>query len=388
MIKLDLMVLSVMLAAACSACTQAASPPAPPPIETTSAPTAVANCHTGPNLQDPFLAHVHVLQPNFSPTSHNQSPPIDNSAVLNQDVGADLTAAFNAAPPSFQRQLCKLDGIYIDPTGCSGNDPTTCNLSDTDIANHSWGYRKYTSTGSTGEYIAVSLALWKNDPKQPWSCPGSQKVCSPPFHIYKTRLIQALLPMLSKKAGDLPKHTKAIPNDNALTVLATLAHETGHVLWWDTFVVPGKPTTHNTTTFCKALYPQGNWQNSVVDIPTNRWIAFGQTRNILHADISTVQFYYDELNLPQAGAALHNKIYSSKNWASGLAAFSPDEDFVESFELYVLVSAKTPLTSSQIQINGAGGPYLDDIPASLTKSSILGQKLQCFGPLPQRIPSR
>ncbi len=386
--KLNLAVLSVILAA-CSACTQAASPAAPPPTQTSSAPTAIAYCDTGPNPQDPFLAHVHVLQPNFSPTSHDQSPPIDNSAVLNQDVAAELTAAFNAAPSSFQQQLCKLDGIYIDPTGCTSNDPTTCNLTDADIANHSWGYRKYTSTGSTGEYIAVSLALWKNDPKQPWSCPDPQKVCAPPFHIYKTRLILALLPILSKKAGDLPKHTKAIPKDDTLTVLATLAHETGHVLWWHTFVVPGKLTTHNTATFCAALYPQGKWQNVAVDIPQNRWLAFGQARNIDHgADISAVQSDYDGGNLPQAGADLHNKIYHSKKWASGLAAFSPDEDFVESFELYVLVSAKTPLTSSQIQINGAGGPYLDDIPADLTKASILGQKLKCFGPLPQRSPPR
>jgi hypothetical protein len=170
-----------------------------------------------------------------------------------------------------------------------------------------------------------------------------------------------------------------------------LAHEYGHVLWWDTFVQPpGSVTTINTGNFCPALYPNGKWENAVVDVPSNpRWIYFGRTRNLNNnSPISIIRSDYQTGEPFKAGDDFHNKVYHTGRWASALAAFSPDEDFVESFQLYVLIWANPPLTSAQVQNNGkSGGPFLDDVPANLTKSSVLGQKLQCFGPLPLRIPT-
>src|SRR5215510_4443848 len=98
------------------------------------------------------LNPVSFLVPGYSPQPpYNTSPTIDTTHSPNSDIQSDLTAAFKAAPPSFKQQLCSLDAVYINPTGCSGYDPSTCNVSDQEIAEYSWGYRGNPS----GRYIAI-----------------------------------------------------------------------------------------------------------------------------------------------------------------------------------------------------------------------------------------
>ena len=107
-------------------------------------------------------------------------------------------------------------------------------------------------------------------------------------------------------------------------------------------------------------------------------------------------------NYPEAGDLLH-AIYSGQQldgtnaqngrWASALAAFSTDEDFVETFQLFVLMHAQTqpqvpvsgPLQNLRVIIYGSkknvGGhvvPYADDVPATFNSKQELMRKSGCF----------
>jgi hypothetical protein len=62
-----------------------------------------------------------------------------------------------------------------------------------------------------------------------------------------------------------------------------------------------------------------------------------------------------------------------------LASFSPDEDFVETFQLFVLMHAKPPLQHLRVRIPGTRKqPYLDDIPFTFNQKPELVRKSGCF----------
>jgi hypothetical protein len=340
---------SPLIFAACIiALTLFGCPPPPTALRLAGAPVCDASGNLNPV---PFLA-----QP-FTPGEPYDQSPQPDLAPINGDIQSDLTAAFNAAPPFFKAQLCGLKGIYVNQKGCTGYDPSTCNLSDSDIAANSWGFRKY-PTGE--EYIAISLGLWKNDASNPWPCPGSQRICAPPFQTYQTRLLGTLLKTLAPSVPPNPHPPQFVnvsPNTGAMSVLATLAHEFGHIYWYDAFVIdpstgapnPGGPAV--TTRFCGGtFYPPGSWSRAV-DVPLKRFIEFGQLRDQpAGSEILQVQSSLGRGDFPHAGDHLHN-IYANGRWASALAAFSPDEEFVEIFELFVLTNAN-PSETWQVQIYG------------------------------------
>ena len=359
-----------------------AYPPLPPP--SAPPPTLAAQvCDANGNLNDvPFL-----MEPFKQGPPYDGDPQPDPNAPINPEIQSDLVVAFKTAPQSFRDQLCKLNRIFISRAGCSSSDPNTCTLTDDQIAYNSWGFRE----PDGDKYIAISLGLWKPDPEDP--CPSPRRVCAPRFQKYHTRLVRALLdqtadkdlnpPLIAKPRDPTPPSFNVSPDLPALSVLASLAHEYGHVLWWETFVQPpGATSVSNTVNFCGGdFYPSGSWQGIRVDIPPGRWIGFG--------DIRPQPSGSDVSNLPHslrwgdfAGAARSlSRIYASGRWASALAAFSPDEDFVETFELSVII--KAGLQTSSVSL-GHGLPGIGILPVN--PASPLGKKLQCFGPLPR--PSR
>jgi hypothetical protein len=144
----------------------------------------------------------------------------------------------------------------------------------------------------------------------------------------------------------------------AMSVLAVLAHEFGHVYWFDSFVpTPGGSFAN---TFCGGIfYRDGNWKGSPVSFPpplpsADRFVFFGDTSP------------YSGSRVPGLPGTLHS-IYGGGNWASVLAAFSPVEDFVETFQLSVLKRGGL----AGLRINSAS-----IIPVST--GSWLDWKLSCF----------
>jgi hypothetical protein len=375
----------------------------PPPQGGVAAPLlrAAAVCSL-----DTFLSKVHYLaqtSPPFSlPSSGFQkAPPIDATPVSNANIRQDLTEAFNAAPDFFKNQLCSLTGIYIDRTGCSSYDPRTCAVTPADAL---WAFRAFDSTGhSVGEFIGTWLGLW-------------QQGRAPILHTYETARLQNLLNWTSSNP---PAADFADPDTSAMTMLAVLAHEVGHIFWYDAFVVQadGKPNPGGAADFSHfcggAFYTpsvtpgsvrEGSWL-APPTISATRWVSFGDPRNYHKTDDIDMTKLVADLNrrrpnYPEAGDLLH-AVYSGQQldgtnaqngrWASALAAFSTDEDFVETFQLFVLMHAQpqaqasAPLKNLRIVIYGsqknvAGRvvPYADDVPANFNSKPELMRKSSCF----------
>jgi hypothetical protein len=325
--------------------------------------------------------NVHFLVEPFIPGDYSKDPQID-PAPVDSDILADLTAAFNAAPPFFKDQLCSLNAIFISRHGCTGYDPSTCNLRDNEVADNSWGFRE----PDGDKYIGISLGLWNNT-----GCQGTRRICAPLFQTYQTRLLRALLDRTAQDklptlpAGyELPTNFASptvSPNTSAMSVLATLAHEFGHIYWWHNFVQPPGSEHANPApaAFCGGnFYPAGRWEGAIVDVPPNRWVPFGYIAQPTSPYVAPLAGLLASRSYGNVGENLH-QIYHSGRWASALAAYSPDEDLVETFELYVLVNANPGLQTLTVNV----GNHSDDLLRNINPNSELCRKLRSFGALPQ-----
>src|SRR5438477_3457057 len=308
-----------------------ATPPPPPPVATGPGGPAPRACTTSD-----LLSRVSFLKIPFNPQV-NFSPTPDENLVVDGYFYNNFKDAYEIAPQRFKNQLCDLSYIFIDPSGCA--QPKTCALSDDQVVTHSWGLRGY-QDGDTGKYIATSSALWQNG--------GSAPVLSE----YETRRLRTLLPKLSQNAvhWNYKPDYASTPDTPGLAVLASLAHEFGHVFWYDAFVSQRGGQVDKLDSFCKEqnnkykrCYPPGSWRKSILLPPPSgkRWIDFGETRNTHNPDyITNLTSDMDDGNFDLSAEDIH-LILQSPNLVSILAAFSPDEDFVETEQLKVISDSNT-----------------------------------------------
>jgi hypothetical protein len=162
--------------------------------------------------------HVYVLKSGFtpdiyynpSPTSAkpSYSPPTTDGtiSISGSAMAADLSNAFLQAPPFFQQQLCSLDGVYINTTGCvnfgalnicvdsSGNPLSNAQVAALATVN-SWGFREQPRQfapntapplGHYGRYISISAAPWG-------SAMSTSPNYAPRYSGYEKSLLQQLL---------------------------------------------------------------------------------------------------------------------------------------------------------------------------------------------------
>jgi hypothetical protein len=295
--------------------------------------------------------HVTMLPPRFNPTAANATPV--SAGPIPPRVRADLTAAFNLAPPFFQRQLCGLDGVFIAPKG-----------------QDSWGYR---NIQDGKRYLALSMTLWNNG--RP-----------PSFSAYEDQVAQRLL-----HGWNGLKHLRKASADDApeITVLAALAHEFGHILFYDIFVNP-RGSAPNYSAFCDGTFFSQSWQ-ALPNLAIT-WRSYGDV--VGAHKIGDVQIQEILNALPKHRLALHlgpgpllRRLLGlvgagpdnlGGRWASLFAAFSPDEDFVETFKLFVLRNSKAPLQSLELRIPVEGAIVTEDIPGQCRQRPVLMAKLSCF----------
>jgi hypothetical protein len=367
----------------CVACQQAQVPPPPPGSPGLRAQvSALQECNAlSPpinNGNDFVQNKVYFLLSGFDPTLKYPlySAPQAGSSVAGSKYATDFINAFNDAPPYFQKQLCNLTKIFVNLNQCTPN----C-ANDQVIINNSWGFREqpnqyapgqFPPPGGPGKYIATSAGLWN----------GVTHV--PAFHDYETLLLNNLL---RKWPGTTrPFFSAASPNDGPeITVLAALAHEYGHVLWYEIFrPTPGGPYDFS---FCSGNFYSGSWRTVN---PPPQWRFFGDPSPDLHLNgDAQIQQILNAVhpppgsppNLLLAGLLIHQIFFINDSWASLFASFSPDEDFVETFKFAILTSpmAKYPLQSLKINIPIGGLTITDDIPNTLSKRAELTKKIACFG---------
>jgi hypothetical protein len=346
MIRAALLLCAGLLTAMCIAC---AAPPQPVagggvPVALTTWPLASCDART-------FADSVRTLPDSFDPTHTDTDPP--QGGVLDQDIHDDLQTAFGAAPSFLQTRLCGLNGVYVTPTA-------------------SWGYR---NSVNKQRYVAIPAALWSE---------GTAARRTPKsYKDYENDIVRGLLPSW---AGLQYQPDPGGPaNSGITTILAALAHEVGHVLWYDIYV-PTPRTAMQPGNFCNGKFYTESWDDLGDTPPSNRWRKFGLVSGAHKSNDVQID---DIKNAPpgQRGKKVaviyrtHGTPAPRGRWANLFAAFSPEEDFVETFKLFVLQRANNdpnhPLhLKAKIKENGVS--IIRDIPGTLSQRPVLQRKLACF----------
>lgn len=341
------------------------------PAPTLGGPTRLSSVSCGPS--DDLLDHIHYT--NFMPVYPFTTEPSSSLGApqVDPDIQRDLAAAFVANSAFSRNELCTLDGIFINTAQCSSYSPSSCStMQDTDIGANSWGFR----TPSNHKYVAISLGLWRGNQCPPGS---GQTICAPSFTEFHRRLDKALLDKTAGMPGSIkPPTFQASADTSGLTVLAAVAHERGHIYWWEKFIQPPGSTPTNlvtlAATFCSGMiYPRGEWQGAPVRLPQGRYVQFGHLNaNSPIAPLPTLL----RSGRPTDVDAVIGGIYDGGQYPSLLAAYSPDEDFVESFELSVLRNAG--LRDVTVNVAGTDRPILHGGLADMRGAEA---KLRCFDAL-------
>jgi hypothetical protein len=369
----SILLLSVLIfAGLCSACTQSPSP------------TSGLSCN--------FVANIQVLKPGYFPypTSNHYSPPtnlvnIQQNYQLRTQISGDLSQAFSNAPQRVQDDLCALTGVFIDSSSCLNGDVNNCQ-NVTNAFPVSWGYRSSDNQDRGKMYIAIPGTLWA----------GSANAM--PLSVYE----QTVLSNFARKAGNsswgttphpFPTISSATPDASWAAVLAALSHELGHVKFNFTIHPMGtsgrnykfaalQPCSTGTSSSIPDFFSGWSYGNNPKKlIPEDTWRQFSDQKSddngtvVDHSMAPTLNDFRNSANDPNQ---LLYTLYTGTNqpWASFWGAWSPDEDFVETYVLYALSANVQHL---YISING-NTPY--DIISGVSGRLALQNKVKCVANLP------
>jgi hypothetical protein len=300
--------------------------------------------------------------------------PIATAQPLTSAEQTDLSNAYCNASEAFRRQLDNIDYVFVDAGACgTKGDPGTCTgLTGAQALGVGWGQRA--RAGYT--QIGIPAGLW----------PTGQ--AAGPYPSYESDLLDKLVPW-SLSTDQLKFSAPTNPNNantSWMTILAALAHEAGHVRWYEATVRSGfgQPYDFRRLTDCNFFV---GWQynaptNAKKLEPKGRWRTFGSTANESTNNHATApdwtQFLPGANDDPTLDNLLAQLLSGNSPWASFLASETPDEDFVETFKFAVLVDAG--LNSLPIAIPTSSGKVNVDIPANYLagNNTYLANKVQCI----------
>jgi hypothetical protein len=294
-----------------------------------------------------FAGKMLFIAPGYQPVNANGAP-LTGAGVPQWEKNA-VASAFHMASPKFQAMLCRLDGIYVDPY------------------NYSWGYRDRSTRNN--RYIALSGALFN------YNVPASF-ASNATFRLNRILRTSTVIPYSFYFGPTTDGGGNNIDN-TSLTILAALAHEYGHIYWHDANKdAHGDYDYH----FCNDNFLRQSWSDNRP--PGDPWIPLGaligEHREAGFSDNVSVQRINAALGNPQQLEPILRLLYypEGTRWATALAAFSPVEDFVETFQNVVLTtSAYNP--ASQPLYN-SGGALIGDTFAGKDNSSNFLAKKNCF----------
>jgi hypothetical protein len=221
-----------------------------------------------------------------------------------------IKAAFDLAPVFFQNQLCSLDTVYIvtDPGLQGTNAPV-------------WGMRERARNWL--KHVAISSTILSD---------ANIQAGNSPYAYWETKLLYSLL---GQQVAGL-QYVSTDPRE-ATAILDILAHEMGHIIWWEQQVVDKSYGGYHFYTF--------SWRNAFRPV-TPRFHGYGvQNANDVPVGPSFKKIISDLRN-PGGGSNSVTvtdlmKIYDQQSvggtlyseWPSIIATISPDEDFVETFKM-------------------------------------------------------
>lgn len=291
-------------------------------------------------------------------------PVTPGSSASGTTYSAALADAFDAAPSSFQDQLCGLDAVFVNTSGCAAPD----DCFDPDPRQNSWALResKARNPNRGGRYIALSASLWA----------GGQPM---KYRTFETMLLDGLTEWPINIYMPVYADSNDPDDTPTMTILAALAHEFGHVYWYDYFDANRNNPLYDPNNFCSASFFPISWSNRVNAPP--QWRKFAGKGQDQHS-AAVFNLIRDVAKAVRTGdwtppSTDLDGIYAVPgSWASLFAAFTADEDFIETFKLAVLLKAKTPLQHLPLQIPALG--TTEDIPGTLIQRPGLTAKLSCF----------
>jgi hypothetical protein len=272
------------------------------------------------------------------------NPPTGN-LLRDVNIKSSLKRALDLAPRSLKDYIClNLNYIYIDqdkanPGAWAFWELQASQATDAPFADQGQGL---------GRWIALSADLWAGTDGNPST-----------FADYETgKLHSTLWDLATPKTDQKPKTEHqypthqtapavADPTTGDLGLLAVIAHEVGHVVYFQYCQRP--PQT------CTALFHSYNWltitnpnRTRQRAVPFKSWTNWRSDRD-RHLDKLAAQW----IKTPDQASQLFD-LYgygaADANWASLLAATAPDEEFVELFEFLIVRNATTPLKELTIHL--------------------------------------
>jgi hypothetical protein len=301
-----------------------------------------------------FLSQVQYLANGFDPSASDSSgkpnylnPPPAGSTIDRKTsrYAAALQNAFQLAPRDFQKRLCALTGIYINGAACS---------SAASCIGNSWGYRIPPPAGqpSNMTYIGISAGLWDQN------C-SDQSPNIYVYHCFETDLLNTVFGA-NWASAYLPKYigdpSNQVADNFDMVILAALAHEAGHVQWYQA-IIPNNPGNTQDYSIYLNNFCHGSggttsffgysWGSVHSPQP---WQGLYYQSSDPHADqypqlISEIGTAIIQNDASTAAASMDWLYQPSSPWASYFAALSPQEDFVETYKLYILTNAQTISTT-------------------------------------------
>jgi len=299
--------------------------------------------------------------PGFSPTDYggctagSACPFADPTKYVygspSDDQVKAIVAAYDVAPPFLKASLCSLYAIYVD----SDPDPTKSpawGMRERRFPDPSGGYRTHIGfsarlltaleTAQT-PYAWYETAILRNLAVSPFSAPPDPPPTLPPRSAAWLKGVT-----FTAKPDPAPVRPEAI------ALLGVLAHEMGHVLWFDRVVAATAPPSSNDPLPALDTFYPISWRTPNHQRGFHRFGDGNHDANARHPPVDA-DFVRDLKNADTSTAAAHlDKIYSGE-WASLFATIAPDEDFVETYKLMVVSSAwGGPLQSLELSIPATG----------------------------------
>jgi hypothetical protein len=205
MIRYALLLSAALLAAITFAC-----------VQPSTFRSKLSDCTTG----QPFANRVFdlaVTNPLFNAAQYANcddmncpSPPPTRGNA--SGYASAIKSAFDLAPVFFQNQLCSLDTVYIvTDASLQANNPSV------------WGMRERAQ--NFRKHIAISSAILSDPNMQ--ETPGNF-----PYAYWENQLLYSLLKQQVPGLQYVSTDTR-----RATAILDILAHEMGHIIWWDQNVV-------------------------------------------------------------------------------------------------------------------------------------------------------
>ena len=245
---------------------------------------AMAACATPSGPAYPTICH---LAPGYDPQAQPYRPPQCSGTAVSFGERAIITGAFDRAHSRVQADMCRLNMIFINP------------------GNINFGVRENPADQGTGKYIMLDARLLSG---------GAGATLA----SEETQTQNAVLTVLGNTNVTL--QYSATPDSGFLGVLAVMAHEMGHVAWYEKNV-RAKPCFANN-------FMTSTWTGSV---PNRRWVNF--------AAVTANDHSIDPDTHPKKRRLTQGKLRKlHDNFVSVFAAVSPEEDYVETYKLSALLS--------------------------------------------------